>query len=385
MWHGTIFTLAFTLAADRGAASAKSSGDEAARLELARKIEEAAAKRDAAALDALMDEEALCDAVTRGASAPEDFRKEFRQGFAKQFSLSKHIFQALGEKGTYNFLRIREVGGKPRLLFRLLMADGTVTYHELLCAKDAAGRLKMVDLYAYGSGKLSSETLRRLYLYSAAQKNQGFLDKLFGKEAEFVKNMEKLTEMNRLRQDGKFEEGLKMFAGLPASLKKEKFVLLLRLLLAQKASPEAYRKALAEFEKAFPNDPALDLHSFDSCFLSKKYDEALQVLDRLDRRLGGDPYLKVLRASVHIEAGSLEKARDQGSLAVQEEPALEDAYWTLVTISLRAKDFKETVALLQALEEKFKVKIGNLHGKPIYEEFVRSAEYEGWMKKRRKS
>ncbi|MBI4585787.1 MAG: hypothetical protein HY717_17390 [Planctomycetes bacterium] len=59
-----------------------------------------------------------------------------------------------------------------------------------------------------------------------------------------------------------------------------------------------------------------------------------------------------------------------------EEPALEEAYWTLVTISRRAKDFKETVALLKALEEKFKVKIGDLHGKPIYEEFVKSADYK---------
>jgi len=47
------------------------------------------------------------------------------------------------------------------------------------------------------------------------------------------------------------------------------------------------------------------------------------------------------------------------------------------------KDHEGTASLLTAMEERFGTKIGDLEKLEPYADFVRSAEYERWLKRRR--
>ena len=52
------------------------------------------------------------------------------------------------------------------------------------------------------------------------------------------------------------------------------------------------------FSQAHPNDAMIDLISVDAYILRKAYDKALEAIDRVDKAIGRDPYLKVLRGNV---------------------------------------------------------------------------------------
>ena len=148
--------------------------------------------------------------------------------------------------------------------------------------------------------------------------------------------------------------------------------------------PEGYGQAMEDFRDAFPNDPAMDLVALDRWFLKKQFADYRRGLDRVKHALGGDPYLDVLQAASYWEEGKPDEAKKAARRAIKAEPDLAPAYWTLVTISLRTRQFKETVHWLNEIEKRLQIKIGDLTTNEDYREFVKSPEYKEWMATRKK-
>ena len=65
---------------------------------------------------------------------------------------------------------------------------------------------------------------------------------------------------------------------------------------------------LEDFRKYYSQDPCLDLLLIDYYTLKKDYAQAIPCVDRLDKSVGGDPYLNVLRAASTSAAGHLNEA-----------------------------------------------------------------------------
>ena len=343
--------------------------------DLAKRIEGLIAKRDGQAFDALLDVEVMLAKATRGLAVSPENIKAFKQGFRRSFSLSRQIFDALQESGTYSLLRLRRVEGRQRALFRM-EADAGFNYHEYVLSA-GPDDLRVQDVYVYMTGEFLSETIRRHAMNSFAS-SKGFVAKLLGTDRDYLKNLDKMKAMNEHVTRGEFQEGLAVYAKLPASLRVEKTYLIMRLRLALGSGDnDAYAKAIEDFEKAHPTDPALDLLSIDGFFLRKEYAKALASVDRLDKRVGGDPYLDVTRADLHIAAGDHAKGRECAARALKKDPGLDDALWSLVTVSLHGKDFKETVRLLRRLEKDFGA-APEVESIPLYAEFTKSPEYAEW-------
>jgi len=343
--------------------------------DLARRIEAVVAKRDGQAFDALLDLEPMLAEATRGLAVSPADMEAFKKGFRSSFSLSRHIFDALQKSGTYTLLRLRRVDGRQRAVFRM-KGDTGFNYHEYIFST-GTDELRAQDLYVYMTGELMSQTLRRNAMNGFAG-SKGFVAKLLGTDREYLKNMDKMKAMKEHLDRGEFQEGLAVYAKLPKSLRSEKTYLIARLQLASGSGDnDAYVKAIEDFEKSHPGDPALDLLSIDGFLLKKDYARALASIDRLDERVGGDPYLDVIRANVHIEAGDPAKARECARRALKKDPRIDDALWSLVTLSLHEKDWKETVALLGRLEKEFGATI-EVESVPLYEEFTKSPEYARW-------
>lgn len=290
---------------------------EAEQLEIARRFETAVNKRDLAAITQAFDVDAMLERATRGYDSSEPFVRNFRAGAKSAFKFAAELVRIMGQPGAHcRLLRVRQSGTEARAVFRFIIPPG-LNYHEyIISAKD--GRL--VDAYVYLSGELLSETIRRPFLTLAAQVKGG----VKGAEKEFLDNASAIPTMAAMLKEQKFQQVMDMYRKLPTSVQKDKLFMLLRLQAAMQLDEKEYARAIADYESLFPTDPALNLISLDGLLLKKKYDACIQMIDRLDRGVGGDPYLKILRAGVYFESNRQEQAAELVRKAFEEEPGLKD-------------------------------------------------------------
>jgi tetratricopeptide (TPR) repeat protein len=355
-----------------------------AYLAFAQALEKGINARDGDALDAHIDRDAIYKKCTDGVKVDPDFAAGFKSGFQKgsALDLGKQLIESFDEESSFTLLRARTVKGVPRALFRSLSARG-LNYLDLELTKDAKGQVRVVDIYPYVSGEFISETLRRSYLAAAADTNQGLVDRLMGKEQTYIKNLPRLQAIQQAFQAGKHEEVLRLYGQLPASFKNEKMAMLLRLQAAAALSVEgeAYAQAIADYEKALPNDPSVELVSFDGYLLRKDHAGAIRTIDKLDRRVR-DPYLSVLRGNVMLDKGDTAEARRHYVAAITAEPTLLVGHWSLIGLALQEKKYKEVGERLDGLEATGLVRLNDLETVPEYEGFVKSPEYKAWKKRR---
>jgi len=346
-------------------------------------IEQAVAEGNPKVLDDAMDLEALLDKIVNGVPAPAKFRDAFRQGArSRGVNLGPKVVTAVQREGSFRLLRVRTVAGKPRALFRLLSGE-TVNYFELYLDVPAGGPPRIKDVYMFLAGETLSAAMRRMYIAASAEANHGLLDMLKGSEREFLEHGSKIKEMGDLHRAGEYAKALEVYARMPPSMRKNKSMMILRVGASYRLnSDEQYLKAIEDFEAEFPGDPALDMISIDGNFLRKDYDGAIRSIDRLEKRVGGDPYLRLLRGSVLLEKGDKARGREELRGAVAAEPTLVNGWWTLIKLAIEEKNYKETAELLVGVETRAGVELGDLKGVPTYAGFVKSREYKAWMKKR---
>jgi hypothetical protein len=155
----------------------------------------------------------------------------------------------------------------------------------------------------------------------------------------------------------------------------------MRLQAALRVDEEEIVTATEAFQAAFPTDPALDLVLIDYQFLKQRWDELGRSIDRLDKRVGGDPQLDVIRANVRAAQGDWAGARRVLLLALDEDPLLEDAWLALVDVALGLEDHELTASTLSRLEE-LGYEWPDLREVPEFSAFCASPAYRAWMLER---
>jgi tetratricopeptide (TPR) repeat protein len=301
-----------------------------------------------------------------------------KSGFAQA------ILASVNAGGSYHFLRTVVVDGRKRARFRMITAAGGLNYHDFILGRSKGQEVVAIDLYIFLIGEPYSQNTRRMFLPSAEKALKGGLDRLAPSDREFLTHIGEYAALAQYAREKKNREVLEMYRVLPPSLKKEKTVLLLRLTSAQSISRAEYMIAIDDFRKAYPNDALVDIVSIDGFIRRKSYVRALEALDRVDKAVGGDPYLNVLRANLRSRQGDLDGARQLAQKAITQEPTLKNAYYMLVDLSLKTKNFAETARLLDLLQTKFGIGWDSLSNSPAFAEFTKSSEYRAWRASRSK-
>lgn len=343
---------------------------------------QAAEKKDVVAYNALLDWDTIVSTSMKGIDAPAKFQQGFRKGvldsLSKPTGFSAKMVRQIERGGSYRMVRTRVRGRRTTALLRLLGADGAVNYHEFILGRAANGNVRAVDLYIFSSGELLSQSFRRSYVHGAAEQNQGFLARLAGNEQEFVKGFVQITEVNRLVKESKYREALAMLDAMPKVVQDDKLLLLVRLGVTQKLDEASYARTIERIRTHFPEDADLDLISIDGYIILKQHDKALAAVARLEKSVGGDPYLQILRASILSDAGKPAEARKAVEAAVADCPELITVHWILVGLTLAAKDNAATLKALKLIDERFEMEFGDLKEVPEYAAFVESPQYAEW-------
>ncbi|MBI3097530.1 MAG: hypothetical protein HYY93_04685 [Planctomycetes bacterium] len=346
-------------------------------------IQESIDASDPSVLNGAVDLDALLERAMAGVEAPAKERSDFKAGLTSTFDFGKAICDTLQGNPGYSFLRTRKVDGTTRLLYRLITPEGGLNYHEHILTRSPEGKVRIIDTYIYLTAETLSQTFRRSWLPVAAEANRGAIDKLLGSESEYIKHVDEIVRMSELKQKGEDRAAMEVYAKLPASLKPEKSVQIIRLSCAMRIGGKDYEGAIEDFRKFHPKDPALDLILIDGHVMAGKHAEAVADIDRLDRNVGGDPYLDVLRASIWMEGKDLDKARDSAKRATEKDPESLQAWLVRLSIALSRKDHADTASFLSKIEEDFGIEWKDLTEVPEYADFVKSPEYEKWMEGRK--
>ena len=381
-----MLTLLLALSSVEGLALAlvQEKADDPSIVAWARAVEEEIAEGRGEDYEKRFDSKALMDLSLKGLDRGNPLVKGFEAGATKKdgFGFGPLLAKIVEGGGRYTFLRVRQVDGKPRPLFRLLQESG-LNYHEYVLAGPAGGPYRVTDMYIYLSGEHISDLFRRLCAGSVAAQPGG-LEKVFGKKNEYVEGMAKLKRFQDLAKGDDAKSAMHAYKQLPPGLKNDKSTQVLRLQVAVKLGEAEAMTAFEEFRKAYPNDACLDLVSVDPLLGVKRFAEARAAVDRLDKTLGGDPYLDHLRGNLHHVAGEKAKAQECWQRCISRDKTLDDPYWALIEAALAEKDHAAVAKWLTAVEKDAGESIGELEGVEFYADFAKSPEGKKWMADRKK-
>lgn len=332
----------------------------------------------------------LCfDLMMAGIDISEKDLADARRGFLstvhQQNGLFHEVQAAIQQGGSFTLIRTREVDGQPRALFRLVIPNGGLNYHEYLLTKNDAGTVQAYDVFVYLSGERLSQTMRRMMLQLAAHQNRGLLDRMTGREQTLVKHFDEVQQVIAQLRSRNPAGALAAYDRLPQELRKQKFLLLLGLRGAQESGNDArYQEILETFRTEYPTDAAVDFISIDYFVMQKDFEKALAAVDRVDQSLGGDAYLGISRAGIYVENKQYDLARQALDKAIAADPNLEEAYWTQVGIALQQNNNAEILKWLKAIDQQFDgADFAHIQFDPNYAAFRRSPQYREWQSHQR--
>ncbi|HVS72994.1 MAG TPA: hypothetical protein VHQ47_17190 [Phycisphaerae bacterium] len=352
--------------------------------EVAEAFAKAVAGHDLEAANGCINGEALADRCTKGFAADPAFAQGFKKGVKQNLSdFTGPLVNKLPAGATYTLLRVRQRSGGVSALFRLHLPTGAINYHDWVIEKDSSGKHKFVDLYDAMKGENLSATIHRLFVAAAIAGDKTANAGLSAREQEVVDALPKVREMYEKIASGDSAGALGIRDSLPSSVQQIKWVRVGRVLASTGAGvgPGAAEDAMEDFQKAYPDDPAIDLIGLDFWWSRKDFARIYEAMDHLEAYTGGDPYLDFLRGNAYANDDKHpDRAAAKASYekAAEADPPIEDAYWSLITLALQDKDFDGTAELLTAVERRCHVKIGDLTQNKVYAEFVKSPAYARW-------
>lgn len=352
--------------------------------ELAKRILEGASKGDVEAVQACIDWHSLLARATAGIEASRSVRDSYIEKvcetISKNASFAKQ-FTTAGKRGesALELLHVRSSAGEPSILWRILGENDGVSYLEMHVAKGMNGNAACVDVYNYSTGELMSESMHRIYMPLAAQSSKGFFESLSKRDRAFMDHMADLKDLGQLVAAGKGPEALAVYERLPEEVRREKPIQILHVGAARKTGKDEYRTALEELQKRFPNDASTDLMLIDLYVTKGDLDGAIGCIQRTDEALGGDAYQDYIRLGLLMKKHDLDAARAAGERAIEREPTLKKAWWSLLTVLLAQSDHERVFDTLKAMDARFHMKWNDFTKSKTYAEFVKSPWHEKWL------
>lgn len=364
---------------DAGAKAADSAPADADLYTFAFELEAAVRSADLDRLHELVNVRALLETATAGLGTNKQFLRGVRSGAAEQIGQHADLMKAIAAGATFDLLRVRERGGKPTALYRLVFTGGGVEYLEFDIARGEKGNLEAPDWTTFSQGTRVSAFLRETLLPLAADADKGLLSKLVSRESEFVKHFAELTAMVTANQNGEFAKALEIYAKLPEEVQMNRFALRIRYTAAQQIGDTAYEQALADMQKAYGEDPVVDFIALDLYTIRKRYDLVESSLKRLETSLGGDPHCDAVRANNELARERFAEAESAVVRAQRRGLGGIDLSWTLLTCKLRQQRFADALQQMTNMTYEYELAWNDLAQQPEYAGFVASDEYPRWL------
>lgn len=332
----------------------------------------------------------LWSRVADGLDLSSEVERQAKRSFIAQFKAKGGVplYELAGQR--VDFRRINEDPKQGALLLlRGILPDGSLLYAECLVDDPDAAEPKLIDVYAYANGEFVSRTARRLMAPQLAEASRAPLSKLLGGTSEDSKHFPKLQSAMESLHAGDAQGALQTLDALPASIRRQKSVLIMRLRAASvlydpaqvpPVGEEAYLAVLGEMKDALSTDPRAQLLLTDYHLLKQDYDAFHASLETLEGAVGEDAYLTLLHATGYYQAEEHEKAVELGFAALEQEPELDEQLrLNLVDFLLAAERYEELADMLRELTARYGY-AWDVAEEPSFDGFLESEPGKAWWK-----
>ena len=306
-------------------------------------IEKSIKKGEKAFLDNAFDKDEFIKKLDLGDN-PDG--KEFSEGVITKLNLGTQLTAILNDQDNFNFIKHYEKEGRHHIVFRLFTAkEGSLNYHDYELIKSGKD-CKIADAYIYLSGESLTETMHNMYynLYKKSLKNSNY-DKALG-------GLNDLKEIKDMLNRGKAKEAKEMYETLPASLKKNKTVLLINVFICSRLTEDDYNTAIQEFNQLYPNQPNMSLMMIDGYFIQKNYEKMLSAVNALDAQINSDPLLDYYRYLSYKLLLKLDSGVICLNRLVNNMPDFQSGYIELISAKLQAGLTPQADSLIKVYRSK---------------------------------
>lgn len=355
-----------------------------------RKLESAVASGDRPTVDQLLRMKEITQRANRELNLKLNAAEQVRlRAIEERTYLGGMVINTVKNGGSYSFVHVHIVGSQKRALMRLLSGDDGLTYHDILLTRYPDGHIGTDDLYDFSKGEMMSRLNKHATLVSLVDIHPELRSQMTADDLLYNKHMDVSPVIMRDVLAGRYKDALTTFRTLPAEVQKLKTYHLEGLRAAQGTGEEEYLAEMERFIRKQPDDDAALLLAIFYSLIKKQCDNALKAIDRVDKKVGGDPYLLVLRSEALLDAGRYAEARTAAENAIKESPKLLQAYWARVTVALKEKNHADTLVWLKrAIESSGATPdAANMENDQTYAEFVKTPQFQElkrWLAEGRK-
>ncbi|MEZ6142883.1 MAG: tetratricopeptide repeat protein [Zavarzinella sp.] len=356
-------------------------------LDFGRKLEEAIRNADQKAAEDLLRFNSLCERCISDLGISQQIQQEIKAGFVKGSGvLVKQLITQVQNGEILTSLGLRTIAGQQQLLIRISGDEG-LAYWRFTLARYPDGTVAAEDIYLVHAGESISQVLRRLFIQILAGSRRDLFAKINKADQELVNSLPKIKTMVSDIDNNRHQEAYATYQQLSPSVKQNKLVLFHALRAGAQLEDEVYLQLLETYRKKYADDPSLDIILIDYYILKKNQEGLFQCIDRLEKSIGGDPFLYTLRGNAFLENKQLKEAKAAYEKAIELEPTLEDAYWQRIQVALEEGNHEDTLNFLQIiiLELDIEITEASLRDEETYAKFVKSpqfAEFVKWLKER---
>lgn len=311
----------------------------------------------------------------------DQFKADFLTEVKSSNSLGAQIIATVSKGGSYEFLELKKTDSTVVAIFRMILPGGRgVNYHEYQLAKTKSNNVIASDIYVYLTGETLSQSIRRNLITALAEKGDDSKVGLAGLDKQMADSVAVIKELTKALSEEKPEQARSLLLKLPSEVRADKALQTLTLNTYKKSA--AFETVVEQVRKANPDDVFMEMLAIDAFASQKKYDKAIDAIDKVSTRVGGDPYLMVLKGRMELKKGNEKIGRKLITDAINADDSLLNGYWNLVSFSLTDKKHEETLRLLKTIDKKFKVNFRDLREIPTYKDFVKSDQFAEWSKYR---
>ncbi|WP_395750511.1 tetratricopeptide repeat protein [Prosthecobacter sp.] len=368
-------------------AKALTEGQKQKLKEFGERIAEALTAADGEAIKGMLDSEGMADRVfddrTSGFPQVSEMRKGFIAGATSQ--PGGWLRNVMGHKTRA--LHYRERDGYPAIVLRLMPEGGGVNYVDIV-VRPHGETFRAVDMFTYMYASYFSDETRNLMATMMPSSSVGKLAAIMGATNFDSEILSLLKKGGECIKTGKYAEALAICDGLPEKYRTHRMFFMLRMQALMQLNggddgkyDAPYRQMLISAPDILGADSTTDLLMIDLLFLDNRLPEADACIQRVEKVVGGDPYLKVLRANTRRMLKDYPGALKLATEAQEEEPDLVDAVDTRLAVHLEQKHYPAILEEFRALKKKGILMTRKvLAGEDTYAEFLASPEFAAWEK-----
>ena len=275
-------------------------------------------------------------------------------------------------------------GDRGKAIVRYDLPDFQFNYHEYELRLDGKGRVVIVDWVDYMDGETFSDAVGVQLV--AVNPGKPAVRKLLDFQGPTEQQTFQMTELLKASRDMQVDRYFDILGNLDETLRSQRVVVLTSVHLTKATrNRRKLRTALIDVDKYFPEEPLYSLMLLDYYFPSRKYDQAMQALLRLQSRLGvPDAAMAARLSAASLVMGDAEDALGHADEAVRMEPGLELGWWSALRARTALSQYAGAVEALDELEKTFGYTLGPeaFENDPSMADLLLSSEYEKWLDSR---